>query len=92
MAGIKDIARRAGLDDELCQRFVDAIGLTIRDGEPVRLIGLGSFTPNERPARAYSTPVMDGRTSLKPAHRTVSFRPSKVLLEVLNPAPEKATG
>lgn len=85
MAGLKDVARQAGIDDELAKRLVDAIGLMLQRGETVRIRGLGSFAPVQRAARKYKTPVMSGPPTFKPAHRSVMFRPSDLLIDALNP-------
>ena len=83
MAGLKDVAKRAGLDDELCRRFVDAIGGILQDGERVTIRGLGSFTPVDKPERTWNTPLM-GEARVKPAHTAVSFQASTILLSDLN--------
>lgn len=85
MPGLKHIARKAGIDDELATRFVEAIGSTLEDGERVTLRGLGSFTPVEKKERTFSTPLMQGGEKVRPAHVAVKFSPSSILQRRLNP-------
>ncbi len=83
MAGTYDIAKRAGIDGDLAQRFIDAVVEAICEGDRVALRGLGSFQLRTLPARTYDTPVMKQAVT-KPERDTIGFKPSAWTVDKLN--------
>ena len=92
MAGLKDIAKTAGINDDLAERIIEAIGATLERGEAVRIRGLGSFTPVEKGERTFKTSVMHGRSTTKPAHTAIKFSSSTILNKRLNRPKTSANG
>ena len=88
MAGLKDIAVAAGIDDGLAQRLVDAVALALAEGERVTLRGLGTFRRVERAKRTFRTALMKDSVT-KPRRFTITFKPSETLLGRL-PTPDPA--
>lgn len=78
MAGIREIAEKAGVDAGLVERFLKAMVTAIKDGERVTLRGLGSFRTKVRSARTVKTALMMHAVE-KPEHRVVIFKPSQLL-------------
>jgi nucleoid DNA-binding protein len=79
MAGIADLAQRAGVDAALVRRFLDVIKQELEDGGQVRLKGLGTLSTDLREAKVFQTPVMKGETSDLPAELVVRWRTSDLL-------------
>lgn len=83
MAGTREIARSAGVDGDLAQRFVEALVNHVSAGDRVTIRGLGSFALKTLPPRTFKTALMK-QPSHKPKRSTVAFKPSASLLEDLN--------
>lgn len=87
MAGLKDIAAEAGIDDGLAARLIEALVHKLAEGERVTIRGLGTFRRVKREARTFKTALMT-EAVIKPARHTVTFKPSSLLLDRLpDPTP-----
>ncbi len=84
---ISHVAETAGLSKVQAQEAVNAvlngISKTLQAGEPVRLLGFGSFTAKERAARKGRNPAT-GKAIDIPAKTLAKFKASKELTESLN--------
>jgi DNA-binding protein HU-beta len=62
---------------------LDAITLSLKDGEPVALVGFGTFTVRDRAAREGRNPQTGETISIAEA-RVPAFKPGKALKDALN--------
>jgi len=62
---------------------LDAITKSLRDGEPVSLVGFGTFAVRERAARTGRNP-QTGATIEIDAAKVPAFKPGKALKDALN--------
>lgn len=76
---VDQIANKAGLTKKEAQAALDAFlevtAQTLAKGEPVRLVGFGTFTVVKRAARTGRNP-RTGKPLKIPARQVVKFRPS----------------
>jgi DNA-binding protein HU-beta len=63
---------------------IGTIEEAICNGERVILKGLGTFTPVSRAERTYNVPTKDKEKIVKPAYKTVKFKPSPLFVELIN--------
>lgn len=81
------IAEQAGLTQSQAEAALtatlDTIGGALKDGDSVSLIGFGTFSVNERPAREGRNP-RTGETIQIAAKTVAKFKPGKKLSESLN--------
>lgn len=77
MAGIRDIAKAAGLKPEDVSDVFEAVFKLVKAGELVRVQGFGSFEKKKFPGRTLTSPVInDGEpTTFGPSYR-VAFKQS----------------
>lgn len=84
---IDQIAGEADLSKAEAGRALDAllraIANSLIDGEPVSLIGFGTFQVRERAARSGHNPATGAAIEI-PASRTAAFKPGKALKDALN--------
>ena len=90
MAGLKDIAAKAGVDADLAARFVEAHAAELEAGERCIIRGLGTFDRKFYPEREFKTALMDEAVT-KPPRYKVTFKPSELLLARL-PTPDPDNG
>ena len=97
-AGLIDaVAATSGLTKREAEAALDAVTYTVtstvRSGEPVRIIGFGSFRPRDRRARKGRNPRTGASVQIK-ASKGVSFAAGATLKRQLNAraAPPKPTG
>lgn len=76
-AGISRGAAAAALDG-----LLEAIGASLRDGEPVQLVGFGTFSVRDRPARTGRNP-RTGEAIEIAASRAPAFNASAALKAAL---------
>jgi DNA-binding protein HU-beta len=62
---------------------LDAITQSLKDGEPVALVGFGTFTVRDRAAREGRNPQTGETISIAEA-RVPAFKPGKALKDALN--------
>ncbi len=77
-AGIPKTAAASAL-----QGFIDAVTQSLKDGDGLTLVGFGSFSVSERPARDGRNPQTGEKLKI-PASVVAKFKPGKVLKGVLN--------
>ena len=84
---VASIAEQAGLTQSQAEAALtatlDTIGGALKDGDSVSLIGFGTFSVNERPAREGRNP-RTGETIQIAAKTVAKFKPGKKLSESLN--------
>ena len=84
---IDAIAEEADISKASAARALDAvlsgISRSLQDGEPVILVGFGTFTVRERSARTGRNP-QTGETIQISASRAPAFKAGKALKEALN--------
>ena len=78
MAGIAELAEKAGVAETLVVLFVRAMRDELCEGGTVRLKGLGTLRTRLREARMVTTPVL-AEPVPKPAERVVVWKTSKKL-------------
>lgn len=83
MAGIQDIAERAGVDAGLARRFLEQVVDAVASGERVTLRGLGTFTLKTLPERTFKTALMTEPVT-KPERETIAFKPSNQTVDRIN--------
>jgi nucleoid DNA-binding protein len=95
VAGIKDVAARAGLDHELAGRVFSAVLDLVASGEDVRILHFGTFYRHRRNARRFVMPFGSGADrsaeGVVPAQSVIKLRPASSALAFLNkvePMPE----
>jgi DNA-binding protein HU-beta len=83
---VRLVARRAGMTQKDCGKFLDVLVETIGDvvaqGENVLIMGFGSFEPRERRERRCL--VFGKDEIIVPAKKTVCFRAGKTLKDAVN--------
>ena len=84
---IDDIAKRATLSRSQAkvalEAFIASVTATLKDGQEVRLVGFGSFTPVARKAGLSRNPKTGAQVKRK-ASRTARFRIGEGLKSALN--------
>ncbi len=84
---IDQIAEAADISKASASRALDAaldaISRSLKSGEPVSLVGFGTFTVRERAAREGRNP-QTGDTINIAAARVPAFKPGKALKDALN--------
>jgi DNA-binding protein HU-beta len=84
---IDHIAQSADITKMAAGRAVDAflegVKTTLKAGEDVTLIGFGTFTVSERPARTGRNPKTGEELKIKAA-KVPKFRPGKGLKDIVN--------
>jgi len=70
---------------EVLNTFVDVVRQFVRQGEKVRIAGLGTFAAVDRPARRYKNPITGGDVMVPPGKR-VKFSPSADFKSYVNNA------
>ena len=84
---IEQIAQAAEISKSAAERAVDAmvaaVKTSLRKGEPVTLVGFGSFYVVRRSARAGRNPRTGAEIAIRAA-RAPKFRPGKALKDALN--------
>ena len=84
---IEQIAQAAEISRSAAERAVDAmvaaVKLSLRKGEPVTLVGFGSFYASQRAARAGRNPRTGAEIHI-PAARVPKFRAGKALKDAIN--------
>jgi DNA-binding protein HU-beta len=84
---IEHIAVRADISKAAAARALDAmmegVTATLKKGEPVALVGFGTFAVTHRAARTGRNPRNGAEIRIR-ASTTPKFRPGKALLEALN--------
>lgn len=85
MAGLKDIARKAGVRPEYVERVVDAIVELIAEGNDfVVLRNFGTFRRHHQPAREVISPQLPGGKATVPEKTVIKFKHSGNTLPILN--------
>lgn len=81
------VAKKAGVTKAVASRNVDAVIQTVtqslKSGDPVRLVGFGSFVVADRKATEGRNPRTGEKIRI-PASKQPKFRPGKVLKGALN--------
>ena len=84
---VKSIVEKSQLNKENATKALDAIVATItnslKQGEPVSLVGFGSFKVSKRAAREVRNPRTGAPISI-PATTVPAFTPGKTLKEAVN--------
>jgi DNA-binding protein HU-beta len=84
---IDEIAKRSNLSRAQAkvalEAFVEAVTVSLKRGEEVRLVGFGSFTPIARAAGLARNP-RTGAQVKRPASKTARFRVGEALKTALN--------
>ena len=65
------------------ESMLDAITSSLKDADPVALVGFGTFTVKERAARTGRNPQTGAPIAIKAA-RVPGFKPGKALKDALN--------
>jgi len=81
MAEAADISRLAA--GRALDGMLEAITSAMQDGEPVSIVGFGTFTVRDRAARTGRNPKT-GDTIEIPASRTPAFKAGKALKDAVN--------
>lgn len=79
---------RQSFSKKLLNTIIAEISQELITGQRVNLRQFGSFTPLTRPPRKYYDPKTK-KVKTKPAHKTLTFRPSQQLLKQLVTKPNK---
>lgn len=79
MAGIREIAQRAGVPASKVTAVFEALKTILSEDVDVRISGLGTFQPHIQKARTVSSPVLPGGSSSTPRRRNIRFVISKTL-------------
>jgi len=69
---------------EVVEAVFDSMKEVLREGEKIKLSGFGNFVVREKAARIGRNP-QTGDEIMIAARRVLTFRPSQVLKEILNP-------
>jgi DNA-binding protein HU-beta len=84
---IEHIAQQAEISKLAAERAVDAlvgaVKSSLRKGQPVTLVGFGTFYPGERAARTGRNPKTGAAVEI-PAARVPRFRAGKALKDAIN--------
>ena len=78
------LSRRDSAD--VIELLFESIKETLSRGEPVKISGFGNFVVREKKARIGRNP-QTGRDIEISARRVLTFKPSQVLKDILNPNP-----
>ena len=77
---VNEIANKTNLDKSTVQavveKFMDTVKMSLSNGEPVYLRGVGSFIIKER-AEKTARNISKGTTITIPAHKIPAFKPCK---------------
>lgn len=85
MAGIRDIAKAAGVKPEEVSDVFEAVFQFIRNGDQVRVSGFGSFDRKTFPGRTVESPVInDGKPTRYGKTYRIIFRTSDQAKRRLN--------
>ena len=68
---------------EALNAVLDSIAGAVKSGDKVAILGFGTFSTSDRPAREARNP-QTGKTVSVPAKRVVKFKPGKELAEGVN--------
>ncbi len=68
--------------EKVIDAFFDEVCCALQHGETVKVSGFGAFTVKSRKARVGTSPV-DGKKIEIPATKTVGFKPSKGLKDLV---------
>ena len=79
MAGIKRVARRAGLQTEDVRAVFDAVTVLLSAGEPVKVPNFGTFISVVQEPRKVTSPVLPGGEAMGPRRKVVRFKMSPIL-------------
>ncbi len=81
------IAEKSGLSKvdskKALEAFVDVTGEALKSGDRVALVGFGSFSVADRPARTGRNP-QSGKEIVIPAKKIVKFKPGSELGDSVN--------
>lgn len=90
MAGIREIAKAAGLKAEVVSDVFEAVFQLVKGGEQVRVAGFGSFDRKTFPGRTVKSPVINegAPTSFGETYR-IAFRQSDQAKRRLNMSRKK---
>jgi len=84
---IARIADDAGISkadaDAALKSFIDALGDTLKGGDKLSLLGLGTFSVTHRPERQGRNPATGKAMTIK-AKNVVKFKPGKAMAELVN--------
>jgi len=84
---IARIADDAGISkadaDAALKSFIDALGDTLKGGDKLSLLGLGTFSVTHRPERQGRNPAT-GKAMTIQAKNVVKFKPGKAMAELVN--------
>lgn len=83
MAGLNDIAARAGIESSQAQMVFDAIIERVNRGERVLIRGFGTFFRHEQRPRTVSSPVLGAPVNV-PKRYTLRFKCSTTARDDLN--------
>ena len=79
MAGIKNLARRAGLQTDDVQSVFDALTVLLSTGEDIRIPNFGTFQAKVQEPRKINSPVLPDGEVTSPRRRVIRFRMSSNL-------------
>lgn len=74
---------------EVVETILDKMRSTLADGHAVKITNFGTFEVTQRPARRGVNPASGERIRI-PAHRGLSFRPARRLMETVSRQPSSA--
>ncbi|MBO7081966.1 MAG: integration host factor subunit alpha [Neisseriaceae bacterium] len=67
----------------IVELFFEEIGVSLENGEEVKITGFGSFILHDKPARPGRNPKTGEQVMISP-RRVVAFRPSQKLKDIIN--------
>ena len=76
MPGIKNLARRSGLQTDDVQSVFDAMTVLLSRGEDVRVPNFGTFTAKIQEPRKVSSPVLPNGEANAPRRRVIRYKMS----------------
>ncbi len=86
---VEAIAKQTGLSkkdsDAAVKAFVDTVTKSLKKGDPVQLVGFGTFSVVKRAARNGKNPQTGEKIKIK-ACKAPKFKPGKALKDVVNGA------
>lgn len=87
--------RVGGFSKKECADLVDLVFETMKEtlgrAERLKISGFGNFTPRDKRPRLGRNPQTGGPLTIE-GRRVLSFKPSQVLKEQLNPEPSPGSG
>jgi nucleoid DNA-binding protein len=92
VAGIKKLAKSAGVAPEAVEDILSAIVRFARTGERVSLKGFGAFYSQLHPGRTQITPLVEGGKVTYTDRTILKFKPSKALKQRMNRQPINKQG